>query len=392
MFTKQSAPFKLFYYHKNIKDNELRTELMLAYNCVFYPYVKMAVCIFEENQIQVLRRDRYGQITIDGIAQEAEDKMMKLSNFIDNFRASEGLDFVILAIPVYFLITRQKENKIKIYMTNASAYLEVFADPNKCFDVDDDIVNNYLENFDLEYLGVRKLEADDESPTVDSKKMMDTLDDAHGRDDLSLEEGMNSLCIDSSTKGPAGKEDLASTKDLAGKEDPRSKETEESNDRTDKSSKMKEKNKSSETFMIEVGNPVDDKIFDKHIKENRIRSVITLGKMSGEGYEFERYPLKENSNDFLMRIVERFPSGIYDFIEIIGKTKIAGCIKDDKVIWYGELTDQIEDISEYIKLMNSIFKYTVEFDRDDSKSSNSEEGSDEKEKDLDSHQSTASSE
>lgn len=384
MFTKQSAPFKLFYYHKNIKDNELRTELMLAYNCVFYPYVKMAVCIFEESQIQVLRRDRHGRITIDGIVQEAEDKMMRLSNFIDNFRASEGLDFVILAIPVYFLITRQRENKIKIYMTNASAYLEVFADPNKHFDVDDDIVNNYLENFDLEYLGVRKLETDDESSVVDSKKKMDSLDDTHGRDDLSLEEGMNSLCIDS-TKDSASKDGSVSKEGL------RSKETEESNDRTDKSSKTKEKNKPSEAFMIEVGNPVDDKIFDKHIKENRIRNVITLGRMSGESYEFERYPLKENSNDFLVRIVERFPSGIYDFVEIIGKTKIAGCIKDDKVIWYGELTDQIEDHAEYIKLMNSIFKYTVEFDIDDSKS-NSEEGSDKKEKDLDSHQSTASNE
>lgn len=151
MFISSTFPFKFASYRKSIVSPKSRATLLTSFSCSHYPPVVMIGSMFED-QLVLCKKDCDDMLVVDDIAVECENYEMTLENFIDNFKKSDGLDFMVVKVPAYFLITRQKEGKVKIYMTSTESYVEVFSDPEGFFGRCKEVNRNYSCVFSTDIL------------------------------------------------------------------------------------------------------------------------------------------------------------------------------------------------------------------------------------------------
>lgn len=306
MFVKSSSPFKLCYYKKGIIGDANKSHLVMSFTCVHYPHVMMVGALFEERLV-LSKKDTEGNFHIGDKTFVSKNKDMSLHNFVENFKESDGIDFVIIRNPLYFLFTRQQNRTINIFMTNGHNYVSVFTDPSAFFEDHESETYNYAKEFNLSVMGECRVDRD-ESPggSPDEEAMCDVNNDID----------------DGRIKGPSM--DSPEIKDRA--------------------------------FVVDVNESITEQDFKEFLKENEVTSVIRLGRRKGRVVEFHRYPLIRNSNNVLLKIVKRFSASDFDLIEILGKTKIAGTFNSDgQVIWYAEVPHDDGNESSYIEGLGEIF-------------------------------------
>ncbi|ELA42254.1 uncharacterized protein VICG_00653 [Vittaforma corneae ATCC 50505] len=279
MFTSSSFPFKFASYRKNMASSKSRATLLTSFSCSHYPLVVMIGSMFED-QLVLCKKDSDDRLMVEDLAIECENHEMTLENFIDNFKKSDGLDFIVIRAPAYFLITRQREGKVKIYMTSSENYVEVFSDPEEFFGKYQEVNKNYSCIFDIDILGESSIEKNG--------------------------------------KEAAGPDEVDET-------------------------------------VIELEEPINDEQFNKIIEEDPNLRVIRIGKLKEDVLEFLRFPLEAMSTDKLSKILVAADDSAYSYIEILGKTKIAGVRKENEIVWFVEVSCGPSEEHEYIKELNTLF-------------------------------------
>lgn len=151
MFITSSFPFKFASYKKSIISPKNRATLLTSFSASHYPYLVMLGSMFGD-QLTLCKKNQDGNLIVEDMTIECENREMTLENFIRNFKSSDGLDFVIIRVPVFFLITRQKERHVKIYMTTSMNYVEVFSDPDGFFGGYSEENKYYSSPFTMEIL------------------------------------------------------------------------------------------------------------------------------------------------------------------------------------------------------------------------------------------------
>lgn len=148
MFTSNSKPFKLCYFRKSILSSESKALLLTSFPCVHFQNVKFIGSLFEDG-LFLLGKNKEGnycfgneeyevnkEVNDDGDSEtnsEIRKEPMSLRKFIEDFKNSDGLDFMIISTPCHFLLTRQKDRKIKIFMTTSPNFIEIFSDVEGIF-------------------------------------------------------------------------------------------------------------------------------------------------------------------------------------------------------------------------------------------------------------------
>lgn len=293
MFVKSSSPFKLCHYKKNVIGHSNRSNLMMSFTCVHYPHVQMVGSIFGE-ELLLSKKDSEGYFHIEDRIFPSKNKDMSLHNFVENFKGSDGIDFIVIKNPLYFLLTRQQDRTVHVFMTNSNDYVNMFADPEAFFGNCESKTRSYTKGFNLDFMREYKAK-EDEAPGEHEATNEDKDDETRG-------------------------------------------------------------NARGQAFVVDVNESVAEQDFEEFLKESEVTSVIRIGKRKDGIVEFRRYPLLSNTNDTLLRIVREFSACGFDFIEILGKTKIAGAFSDDgDVIWYAEAPHDNENESSYIEVLNEIF-------------------------------------
>jgi len=159
MFTTQSFPFKFATYKKAMVSPKSKATLLSSFSCAHYPHMVMLGSMFGD-QLSLCKKNEGEKLVVDDIVMDCENRDMSLENFIGNFKASDGLDFIVIRIPAFFLITRQKDRRVKIYMTTGEKYVEVFSDPDAQFGKLPETNKYYGCSFDCEILAEERAEAE----------------------------------------------------------------------------------------------------------------------------------------------------------------------------------------------------------------------------------------
>lgn len=332
MFTKDCKPFKIVCYQKNFDSKEIREDLVKSYTCIYYQFITMVGSCFN-NELVFMKKDKFGRIYVGDDVLPHIEYNYTLHEFLENFIESEALDFVILKCPVMVLITRNEKN-INVFTTTSNNYLDTFANPSNFFNFELGEQLYYNEPFSIELLGSRYVNDDDISESMESST--GESDDIHKNDDL-LESGEKIIMKSDDNESKDSKKDI-------------SKMLNDISLATDDDDK----------FVIELSQPIDLAHFEKNLKPES--KTINLGKIMENGkVDFKKFIIEDSSNEFLQKIVDVFPASIYDYVEIVGKSKIAGCIdKNGKVLWFSESLDLDGDKAEYIKALNMLFFMQIE--------------------------------
>lgn len=303
MFVESSTPFKLCYYKKNVVGNASRPHLMMSFTCVHYPHVVMVGSLFG-GRLVLSKKDSEGAFHIEDKRFLSESKDMSLHNFVENFKGSDGIDFIVVRNPLFFLLTRQQNRAIKVFMTNVRDYVGMFANPGIFFKDNGSEIYNCTKEF---VPGIMN------DPEVIRDGCAYGSQDPEGPGDVNPE-------------GPVS----------------------ESNGMIDSEAR-------DSVFVVDVCEHVSDQEFETFLKENGITSTILLGKNEGGVTKFYRYPLLDSSNDALREIAEQFSSCSFDFVEILGRTKIAGTFAGKEVVWYAEVSCDGKNEGSYIECLNDVF-------------------------------------
>lgn len=151
MFTASSSPFKFASYKKDLVSPKSRATLLTSFSCSHYPPVTMLGALFGE-ELVVCEKNQNGMLVTGDVEIPSEDRDMTLENFVENFKKSDGLDFVVISVPTVFLITRQRDRRVKVFLTTTRNYVEVFTDPNKFFGGHRETERYYGCYFDIDIL------------------------------------------------------------------------------------------------------------------------------------------------------------------------------------------------------------------------------------------------
>lgn len=133
MFTSNSKPFQICYYKKNIKSDENKVLLLTSFPCVHFPNVKFVGSLFDSGLFLLGKNQRGNCFVYDNKEYPIKDNGMSTAQFIEDFKNSDGLDFIIISTPCHFLLTRSKDRKIKIFMTTSANYIETFSNVEGLF-------------------------------------------------------------------------------------------------------------------------------------------------------------------------------------------------------------------------------------------------------------------
>lgn len=155
MFTSLSCPFKFATYKKTLVSDKNKALLITSFTCTQYPNVVMVGSMFGD-QLVLCKKNENGQLVVGNTVVDVREENMSLTNFIGNFKQSYGLDFIIIQTSAYFLINRQKNEEIRIYMTTSENYVQVFSDPEGFFGSYQEINQNYQSLFKAKLLGKQK--------------------------------------------------------------------------------------------------------------------------------------------------------------------------------------------------------------------------------------------
>lgn len=299
MFTKDSKPFKLSFFNPKIENEDVKDCLIEAYSCTKYANV-ISVGFIISGRLTLLNKaddGKFYSITSNDNNKDGEstysykefpciETQMKMDNFIENFKDSDAIDFIVISIPCLFLITKLKDQKLAVYMTNHHNYFEIFADPSSFFPKDNYKVNYCTEDFNLKYLQTK-------SSINKDNEIIEKEDD--------IELGKFAVDIDSLNK---------------------------------------------EEFL-------------KFKKKNKITNSIKLGWVENKEIKFIEFPLSNKTNEFLKQIILSFTKSHYKFIEILGKTRIAGKLKEGTSIWFTSLNENETNVADYIETINNIFEKII---------------------------------
>lgn len=325
MFISSSKPFKLSSYKKKNISADGKIKLVSSYTCVMCPMVVMAGTVAEKDVV-LCKKERNGNLNIDGTIVKASPIQMSLFNLILNFKRSEGLDFLILNLHPYFLLTRQSEDKIRVFMTTTPDYVEIFTNPVKAFGDYPEVINTLEGLFNLKSLK--------KSLSTERKKQktVKKSNSEHSKSEEATSQTVNALEDDKSVEAQNSQEEIA----------------------TEKSKEVP--NSENNSFKIQIGKSLSDEEFEKFLIENPNCISIKFGNLVNGEINFTRQAMEKVPNSELSELIDFFSFEQYDFVEIEGNTKIAGYRCGEEFVWFAELPSNLNEehlyIQEVAKLMN----------------------------------------
>ncbi|KAM0681349.1 hypothetical protein GINT2_000549 [Glugoides intestinalis] len=235
-----------------------------------------------KDELFLCKKNSKNEFVVDDFTVSSDENFMKLTSFISNFKASEGLDFIVISLPVYFLIIRKKEKKVGIFATTTASYVEVFATLQEFFGELDEVITSYNQYLEIGYFTKREISTDEKDIVID----IDNKD-----------------------------------------------QTEENADN------------------YQVSNEEFDKIL---LEKGRTAKSIKLGKKKDECIEFKRYLFYLPTTEELQKFMFAISASSFDYVEILGTTKIAGVRKKGKMVWFSEIPSMEGLEGDYIEEVNML--------------------------------------
>lgn len=360
MFVSTAKPFKLASYKKNGISQESRIAMMSSYTCVKSPAVVMAGTVVNKNLL-ICKKDVDGSLLVGGKRVEIEKERMTLQNMLLNFKESDGLDFIVLNLEPYFLITRQPSNKISIYMTTTPDYVQMFSNPKKMFGEYPEIVHTFDTVFKLE-----KREKSKEKFKSKSQKEINEdgeLEEVKRTDENKANEENNGNEIELKEIDKNIKEDEEKKEEKADVKETIQPEISNSDDKTSNADD-KLSNAADENFSVNIGTPLSDEEFQQLLIKNQDLISLKYGRLENGVIKYTRQPIKRVENESLTTLFDYFSFGPYDFVEICGRTKFAGYKYGKEFIWYAELPQvPTEEHCYIIEVAKAMHLFTITQER-----------------------------
>lgn len=328
MFVFSSKPFQLSSYKKANISEESGIRLITSYTCVMSPLVVMVGTVIDK-KVLLCKKERSDYLKVDGKQFKISPIKISLQNLVENFRNSDGLDFLILNLQPFFLLTRQPNNNINVFMTTAPNFIEMFTDPAKVFGDYPGVVNTYEIPFNLSEIKLKRNTMKKQKKARNNQEIDENMHDQQG---LSFEKPDNSNSVNESQNIVDNQtQEVGNQKNISPGSD--------------------------KSFSIQIGKTLTDEEFGNFLNENSEFISLKYGNLKDGSINFTRQPLKKLSNSDLVELIDYFTIEEFDYVEILSSTKLAGYKKDNRFIWYAELPSSFQNeylyINEIVKLMRN---------------------------------------
>lgn len=303
MFTSSCYPFKFASHIKVFESIRSKVALLTSFPCVHFPPVRMVGSMFKD-KLFLCKKNSQNVFVVDDFAVESDETYMRLSSFISKFKSSEGLDFIIISLPVYFLIIRKQNKQVGVFATTTASYVEVFATLQDFFGEFEEVITSYNEYLDIGYFKKQNL-AD--------KKNLPQKKSLRGKKNASIKKDLpekKDVVIDIDVKEDAG---------------------------------------------VKADTRVSNEEFEKILLEKeKTAKSIKLGIKKDNCIEFKRYLFYLPTTKELQEFMFAISNSSFEYVEILGTTKIAGVRKNGRMVWFSELPCMEGFESDYIEEVNSL--------------------------------------